>query len=191
MRNEHDSRATLLQLGDPLNTLLLERRVSDGENLIQQQDIRIQVGSDRESQTHVHARRVTLNRCINKLPELRKVYNAVELLGDLSSQHAENRTVQINVLAPGKLRMKTGADFYQRGKPAVDHDFAGTRSRNSGEQLEDRALAGAVVTDDAERFRSLHVETYILECPKVFSLISQRHQFPQKRSLSIRLTADP
>src|SRR5215213_7260735 len=168
MRDEHDRRAALLQLRDSLNTFLLKRRIADCQDFIQQQNIRIEVGSDRETQTYIHAGRVTLHWCINELPELGKLHDAVQLLGNLAPQHAEDRTVEINILAAGKFRMKTGADFNQRRKPPVDHDLTGAWRGDSGEQLEDRAFACAVVTDDAQRFRSLHAETYIFECPKIF-----------------------
>src|SRR6266498_614797 len=87
--------------------------------------------------------------------------------------------------------MKTGTNLYQRREPAINHDFTGTRSSDSGEQLENRTLARSVVTDDAESFTSACVETYLFQCPKIFFPFSCREQFPQQGAVgSIRLSAN-
>ena len=48
MRHEGDGLALALELDDPIDALALERFVSDGEHLVEQQDVRIDVYRDRE-----------------------------------------------------------------------------------------------------------------------------------------------
>ena len=66
--------------------------------------------------------------------------------------HPEDRAVQIDVLAAGQLGMEAGADFEQRSHPAVDLDAAFGRLGDSRQDLEQRALAGAVAADDPDDF---------------------------------------
>src|SRR4051794_5171515 len=86
--------------------------------------------------------------------------------------------------------MKTGSDFNQRREPSVDHDLTICRSRDPRKQLQDRALAGAVVSDDAERFRAMHVKTDVFERPEIFFSFSYRQQLPHECALAIRIASD-
>jgi hypothetical protein len=56
MRNQHDGLVLLLELGDLVQALCLERCVADRENLVHEQDFRLDVSSDRESEANHHAR---------------------------------------------------------------------------------------------------------------------------------------
>src|SRR5690242_9102600 len=120
------------------------------------------MSGDREPESDVHARRIALHRRVDELPQLSEFNDTVELSVDLATSHPENRAVQINVFAPGQLGMKTRSDFNQRREPSVDHDLAVSWRRDPRKELQDRALAGAVVADDAERFRALHFKTDVL-----------------------------
>ena len=59
-----------------------------------------------------------------------------------------------------------GPDFDQRGDPAVNHDAPARRRRDAREQFEQRALAGAVAADHADRRSAEHVEAHILQAPR-------------------------
>ena len=62
----------LPSLHEPLHRLdapLLEVGVADGEDLVEQQDVRIEVRRDRKAQPHVHARRVVLDRHVDEVLE--------------------------------------------------------------------------------------------------------------------------
>src|SRR6185295_10282563 len=86
--------------------------------------------------------------------------------------------------------MKTGPDFNQRREPSVDHDLAVGWSRDPRKQLQDRALAGAVVSDDAERFRAMHIKTDVFQRPEIFSPLSYRQQLPHECPIAVRIAAD-
>jgi len=50
--------------------LVLERLVADGEHLVHEQDVGIDVDRDREAQPDVHAGRVVLHRLIDEFGQL-------------------------------------------------------------------------------------------------------------------------
>ncbi len=66
--------------------------------------------------THIHAAGIVFHlhveeaRSTSATPRSRRTPAE-----DLGARHAEDRAVQKNIFAPGKIRMKTCADFQQRG----------------------------------------------------------------------------
>src|SRR5262249_54495870 len=56
VRDEHDRPAALLELEDLAEALALELLVADGEYLVEQEDVRVDVRRDCEAEPHVHAR---------------------------------------------------------------------------------------------------------------------------------------
>src|SRR5262249_13316756 len=77
---------------------------------------------------------------------------------ELSPPHAEDGTAQVDVLAAGQFWMESRSHLDQRGQASLDPDFTGRRRRHLRQQLEDGALAGTVVTDDAERLAARDLE---------------------------------
>ena len=80
--------------------------------------------------------------------------------------HAQNRAIEKDVFATGQLGVKTGADLEQAGHPSLDLDTSRRRIRNSRENLEQRALAGAVSADDADDLPRPDVEGNVTQGPK-------------------------
>src|SRR5882762_4433984 len=79
---------------------------------------------DSKSKTQVHARRIILNRRVEKLAHLREGYDLIKIAFDLRQLHAENRPVKKNVFTPAQVRMKTCADFQQAAHAPVDVHLA-------------------------------------------------------------------
>jgi hypothetical protein len=85
----------------------------------------------RERQADIHARGVALDRGIEKSLDFGKGDDLVEFPADFGAGHAEDRAVQIDVLAPGQLGMKSGADFEQAGDAPLYRDAAFARLRDA------------------------------------------------------------
>ena len=83
-----------------------EALVADGEHFVDEQHFGIDVNRDRESEPHVHAGRVGLDRRVDELRELGELDDLVEALLDLALRQAEHDAVDEDVLAAGDLRMK-------------------------------------------------------------------------------------
>src|SRR5438094_7302021 len=90
----------------------------------------------------------------------------VELAIDLAPLHTEDRAIEIDVLAAGQLGVEAGADFEQTADAAGDLDLALGRLGDTREDLEQRALAGAVAADDTDHFAAVHVEAHVLQGPE-------------------------
>jgi hypothetical protein len=159
-----------LTKGDVLHlaeTLLLELCVADREHLVDEQDLRLQVRRDRESEPDLHPARVALDRRVEELLDAGELDDRVELALDLGAAHAQDRAVQVDVLAAGQLRVEAGADLEQRADPPAQLGAALRRLGDPREQLQERALAGAVRADQAEHLALLHLERDVAERPDV------------------------
>ena len=129
---------------------LLELGIADREHFVDDQDFRLQMRRDGEGEAHIHAGGIALDRRVEELLDLGKGDDLVEFPADLGAAHAEDRAVEIDVLAAGQFGMKAGADFQQARDAAAQGDAPGGRLGDAAEDLEQRALAGAVAADDAE-----------------------------------------
>src|SRR3569623_1343603 len=77
--------------------------------------------------------------------------------------HAEVCAVQINIFSSGEVRYQARADFDQWGDLAFDFHVAVGGCADVGKYLEQRALAGAVVADDAEHFAFFDLEVDVVQ----------------------------
>src|SRR5690606_32927153 len=60
VRHDDDGAAAVLEIEELLRALALELLVADGEHLVDEQEIGLDVDRDREAELDVHARRVVL-----------------------------------------------------------------------------------------------------------------------------------
>src|SRR3954447_23263887 len=174
VRDEHDRAPTALEVGDPAVALLLERLVADGEHLVQQQHIGLHVHRDREAEPHVHPGRVGLHRHVGERLQLREGDDLVEVAVDVVAVEAVDRSVQVDVLAPGELGVEARAELDQRADTATDRQAAVRGREDPREQLQQGGLPGAVRADDAERLAGRDVEVDV----------AQRRQLARARQLS-------
>ncbi len=154
---------------DPLHgveAFALEIRIADGENLVDDQDLRLEVGGDGEGEPHLHAARIALDRGVDEFLYAREIDDLVELAIDLLLPHAEDGAVQVDVLAAGQLGVEAGADLQQAGDPAADFGPSAARLGNSGENLEQGRLAGPVAPDDPQHLTLAHLEGDVAQRPQ-------------------------
>ncbi len=148
----------------------LELRVADREHLVHEQDLRLQVRRDGEREPHVHPARVALDGRVHEALDAGEVDDRVEALLDLAALHAEDRAVQVDVLAARELGMEAGPDLEQAAHAAADLDAAARGRRDPRQHLEERRLARAVPTDDSEHLALLDVERDVPERPDLLCL---------------------
>src|SRR5581483_1338309 len=90
----------------------------------------------------------------------------------LGAAHAEDRAVEVDVLAPGQLGVEPGADLEQRADASADVDIALGRLRDPREDLQERRLAGAVTADDSRRNTLRNLEVEVVERPHPLALLA-------------------
>ena len=83
VRHEQDRLAAALELGELVEALVGEAFVADGEHLVDEEHVRIDVNRDGEAEPHVHPGRVGLDRRVDELLQLGEVDDLVEAARDL------------------------------------------------------------------------------------------------------------
>ena len=128
------------------------------------------MGGDGEAEAHHHATAVTLYRSIDISLAAAKVDYLVQFARDFLLGHAEDGTVEVDVLAAGHLGVESGADLKERADTAAGTDGAGGGGGDLGEYLQKGALSGAVLADDAHYVALLDFEVDVFQRPHVVAL---------------------
>ncbi len=84
--------------------------------------------------------------------------------------HAQNGTIQEDVLSAGQFGVKTGANFKQRANSTAQFAVAFGGVSHARKNFEQSALPGAVSADDTQSLTLLDVKTDIAQCPDFFFL---------------------
>src|SRR5262249_36782401 len=96
----------------------------------------IEMRGDRKCQPHIHSAGVPLYWGIEKCADAREINDLIELGIDLSATHAEDRTVQINILSARQLGMESGTDLKQTGQSSTNAHRSVRRIGDSGYDFE-------------------------------------------------------
>src|SRR5207244_313378 len=111
-----------------------------------------------EGKSYEHSARVPLDRGVHELFDAGELDDRVELPVDLAALHAEDRAVEVDVLAPGQLRMEARADFEQAADAAPDLRASRGRPRDLRQDLQQCRLASAVRADDPDHLPLARLE---------------------------------
>ena len=111
--HEDDGPSRTLEVPDPPEALLLERLVSDGQHLVEQQHVRLDVHRHGEPEAHVHPGRVGTHWHVLELFELGEVDDLVQVFVDVAALESVDRSVEVHVLDAGELGMEARPDLDQ------------------------------------------------------------------------------
>ena len=120
------------------------------------------------------------------LSDLGERHDLVELGGDLRLAHPHDGAVQKDVLAARQFGMKAGSDFQQRPDSAVNRCAPFRRPGNPRKNLQQRALACAVASDDANDFTVFDVERDVPQGPESISLPNRPEPMDRTRRAAPR-----
>jgi hypothetical protein len=167
VRDEDDRRPLAAQLVEPVEAAALELLVTDGDDLVDDQQLGVEIGRDREPEPHVHAAGVDLHRDVDEIADAAELDDVVQAGGDLPAAQPEDRPVEEDVLAPGELGVEPGAELEHGRHPAVRGDGARSGPVDTRDQLEQRRLSRAVVADEAVRRPPGDLQRDVAERPEV------------------------
>src|SRR5262245_42852206 len=144
MGNDDNGRASPPKLAKVLKAAPLELFVAHGDNLVDDQDLRIDVDRDRKPKTHIHAGRIMPNRRVNEVTDTREVDDLIEETIGLATRQTENRCVQVDVLSAGQVRMEARSQLKKCRYVSVDRDLPRRRAIDASDDAKQRRLARAV-----------------------------------------------
>src|SRR5882724_11177961 len=98
---EENGSAFLCHLAHLSQAFPLKRSIAYGQNFIHEQNFRVEMRGDGESEAHVHAAGVMFHGGVDEFVDFGKGDDLVKLPIDLDTLHSQNRAVQENILAAG------------------------------------------------------------------------------------------
>src|SRR6185436_10311846 len=113
--------------------LLLEYFISDRQHLVDNQDLRLQIRCNCESQTNIHAAAVTFDRRIDEPVDVGKSHDLVKLARQFFTFHPHDYTVEKYIFSTCQFRMKPGADFKETADTPVQLYSPAGWLRDAGE----------------------------------------------------------
>ena len=152
---------------DAIEAAALERLVADREHLVDQEDLGVHVDGDGEAEPDQHPRGVELHLVVHELLELGERDDVVVDPIGVPPRQAEERGVEVDVLAAGEIGVEAGAELEERREPPSITDGAGGGSQDPRDALQQRGLPGAVVADQAQRGPLRDVERDIAKRPEL------------------------
>ena len=132
--------------------------VADRQHLVDEHDVGVGLDHHREREPDHHPRRVVLELEVGEVAQLGEVEHGVEPAPRLAPRQAHHHAVEHDVLARRQLRVEPDAELDERGEPARHADPAAVGAVDAGQDLQQRALAGAVAADDPEELALADVE---------------------------------
>ena len=112
----------------------------------------------REGEPHQHPGGVVLQLQVGEVLEFGELDHRVQPVAALLRGQAHHHAVEDDVFTRGQLLVEADAELDEGGEPAGHLDPAGVGAVDAGEQLQQRALAGAVAADDAEELALADLE---------------------------------
>ena len=174
MGDEQDGGAARDQLFETAKALRLELGVAHGQCLVDDQHVGVDAGRHGKGQPHVHAGRIRLHRPVDELADVGKGLDVGKAAGDFLTAHAQDGAIEVDVLAPGKLRVEARPQLQQRGHTTADFHMAVGGGERAAEDLQQGALAGTIAADDAHGFATAHGEVQPLQRPELAEILWRR-----------------
>ena len=110
MRDEEDGTGVLTDLPDTALGTVTELLVTDVERLVDDEDLVLHRGRNRELQTLGHTRGVSAHRQVDEVLEPGELDDVVELLVDLVTGEPQSQGSENDVASTGEIRNQCGTD---------------------------------------------------------------------------------
>ena len=153
---------------------LLEVDVPHRQSLVHQQDLGIEIDGDGKGQAHVHAAGIGLDGLVDKAADLGEALDLRHFPLDLLAAQTHDGGIQEGVLAAGELGIEAGPKLQQGRHPSAQSHAAGGRGHGSGDDLQQGALARAVLAHDAEGGALFDLEADFPQGPEVLVVAAPR-----------------
>ncbi len=135
MADKQDGFPLLLEFIKLMIALGLEKHVADRQCLIDDQNLRLNVNRDRESQADEHAAGIGFYGLIDEFPDISEFDDVFHPRINLFLREAHNRTVQVDVLHARVFLIEAGPQLQQGGYSSVDPYLALRRGKDTGDDL--------------------------------------------------------
>ncbi len=150
----------LLHLVDALE---LEDVVTDCEDLVDDQDVRVHADADRKTETGLHAAGVGAYRLVDVVADIGKADDLVLATVGLFLGDPECERSEVDVLDARELHVEAAGELQHGRDTTADLDVAARLVCDPGDDLEERRLAGPVLAQDRDDLALREINRDVLE----------------------------
>ena len=168
--DQQDCGATLAQHVHVIHAPPLKLFVADGDDLVDQQDLRVDVDRHRKAESDVHAARVDLHRFVDEVANAAEVDDLVHRRVHVFAAQPEHGAIEVDVLSAGEIRVESRPEFEQGRETAFGCDGSLGGAVDVGHQSQQGRFAAAVVADQAEERVGFDVQVDVSEYPEVVDI---------------------
>ena len=158
VRTKQHGGALRFELHDALKRLFGKRAIAHAQCFVNDQNIGVGAGGNRESQAHIHAAGIGFNGLVNELTYARKLNNAfVQRIG-FCARKTHYRGRQIHIFTAREFGVETRTQFQQGTNLAIHSHAAATRVEGAADHLQQSRFASAIATNQAQGFAAAHLQ---------------------------------
>lgn len=150
-----------MERGKIIVTFFLEGSVANGENFIEDENITLGANSNGKGEADLHAGGVIFEFLVHKIFEFGEFDDIIIHGGDFGVTEAKHGTIEIDVFATSELHVEADAKFDEGDEIAIDDDLTAAGVVDAGEDFEKGGFAGAVATNNADKFTFFDVEANV------------------------------
>src|SRR6516165_259229 len=140
-------------------------RIADGQGLIDDQDIGVGMGADRECETCRHAARIHFQGLMEESANVGEGGYVGQSFFYGRALHAEDRAADQGIFPAGQFVIETCAECENWRHPAVDRYAPMRRTGDSAKDLQERGLASAIGADNAQFLTAMNLEGDVSQHP--------------------------
>ena len=150
VRDEDERRAAVEKRPDAAFAPLLEVRVADGHDLVDQEDVGADGRRDPEANPRQHPGRILVEGRVDEVADVREIDDVLDEREHLLPRHALEDAVEDDVVATGELAIEARAEREHHGDASAHVDLAAIPLVDAADERERRRLAAAILSDDAD-----------------------------------------
>ncbi len=170
--DEDEGHALSAEISDLRVAFFLEGLVAHGEDLVGQEDVGLQVDGHGETQAHLHAGGVVFEGGVDEVLEFGELNDVLDALLGVAVAETVEAGVEEDVFVAAELGMEADAKLDERGDAAVGDDLPLTGFQDAGDDLQQGALAGAVVPQQAQGLALLDAQVDIVQGQEVLAALA-------------------
>jgi hypothetical protein len=136
MRDNENGAPRCLELGNSIETLALEGRISHGEHLVHEQNVGVHVTRDSEGQTHAHSGAVDPYGIIDDALQFGKLQDSVELSADFGARHTRDYSREEYIFTSRKVVGQSRTQVQQSADTSIYNRHALVRPDHLAQQTE-------------------------------------------------------
>ena len=172
MGNEDEGHALGAEFGDLRVAFFLEGLVAHGEDLVGQEDVGLQVDGHGEAQAHLHAGGVVFEGGVDEVLEFRELDDVLDALLGFVVAKAVEAGVEEDIFVAAELGMEADAELDEGGDAASGDDLALAGLQDAGDDLQQGALAGAVVPQQTQSLALLDAQVDVIQGEEMLAALA-------------------